>query len=77
MMKIRQEIQEINDNMDRNEELVRLRLEKNKLEKSNDAMQRQSNMLEKQINEITDHSIEVNRHAAAKKAEVNSLRVWL
>merc|ERR1712147_83326 len=36
-------------------------------------MQRQSDLLEKKINGITEESIDVKRQAAAKKAEVESL----
>lgn len=74
MLKIRKEIQEINENLSKREELAKLKDDKLHLEKNNISMNRQSDLLEKKINAITDESIDVKRHAAAKKAEVDSLK---
>lgn len=74
MRRIRQDIQNANNNQERNRELYRLRKEKEDLEKANDSMQKQTNMLEKKINAISEEALEARRQKAAEEAKLNALR---
>ena len=74
MIRIRREIQEINDNVERNQELQKLRQSKDQLEKANEAMNKQTDLLEKKMEIISNENVETKRHTAAKQAEVDNLR---
>lgn len=73
MKKIRNDIQQISDNVERKHELDHLRVKKDELEKANNSMTKQTDLLENKINLMSNEFLENKRAAAAKKAQLDSL----